>query len=64
MEVLSEGNSGTASMTKSAVERSPISVVGKSRDRVAVASSRVIRSFETSFSRSLSANFRPLSIDA
>ncbi len=64
MEVLSEGISGTASMTKSAVDRSPISVVGTSRDRAAVASSLVIRFLETSFSRSWSANFSPLSIDA
>ena len=49
-----EGISGTASMTKSTVERSSIFVVVVSRDRVIDASSWVRRCLATSFSRSLS----------
>ena len=55
MLVLREGISGTASITKSTLERSSIFVVGESRSRAAVASFLDIRSFETSFSSNLSA---------
>lgn len=55
MEVFNSGISGTASMTKSTSDRSSIFVVGLRRPRTSVAVSRVIRSFATSFSRSLSA---------
>ena len=54
MDVFREAISGTASMTKSAVERSSILVVGVRRFRMVDASSLVIRSLETSLSRSLS----------
>ena len=52
-----EGISGTASMTKSTDERSDIWVVAVRRDRVVSASSWDMRSFATSFARSLSAFF-------
>lgn len=57
----SDGISGTASMTKSTSERSANWVVGCKRCRVAFAISSVILDFETSFSRSFSANLSPLS---
>lgn len=54
MEVLSARISGTASMTKSTVERSSIFVVGEMRSRIVVASDLVRRSLEMSFSSNLS----------
>jgi hypothetical protein len=51
-------------MTKSTSDRSERWVLDVRRERAAVASSLVIRPFPTSFSRSLSANFRPLSREA
>jgi hypothetical protein len=56
--------SGTASITKSTSERSSREVLDVRRSRAAVASSLVMRPFPTSFSSSLSANFRPLSMEA
>jgi hypothetical protein len=64
MDSLREGISGTASITKSTVDSSDMEVVGWSRALMADASSLVRRCFATSFSRSLSANARPLSRDA
>jgi hypothetical protein len=61
---LRSGISGTASITKSTSERSSIEVLDVNRSLAATASSLEILPFPTSFSRSLSANFRPLSIDA
>jgi hypothetical protein len=58
------GSSGTASITKSTSDRSSSLVLEVSRSLTTAASSFEIRPFPTSFSRSLSANFRPLSIDA
>ena len=55
IDALRVGISGTASMTKSAVERSESWVVGVRRARAAVASDWERRCLETSFSRSLSA---------
>lgn len=55
MVVLREGISGTASITKSTLERSSILVLAVSRSRAAVASPLDIRSLDTSFSSSLSA---------
>jgi hypothetical protein len=49
-----EGISGTASITKSAEERSSIDVVGIRRARTASASDWEMRSLETSFASSLS----------
>lgn len=49
------GISGTASMMKSAEERSSREVVGLRRDRAASACSWVIRDLETSLARSFSA---------
>lgn len=54
MSVFNEGISGTASMTKSAVERSSMLVVGERRERAESASDWDIRSLETSFDKSLS----------
>ena len=54
MENFNEGISGTASMTKSAFERSSSFVVVTMRCRIAAASSLLILSLETSFSKSLS----------
>lgn len=54
MEVFRSVISGTASMTKSTSVRSSILVVGLRSPRTSVAASLVIRSFATSFSRSLS----------
>lgn len=53
-----EGISGTASMTKSTEERSSIDVVGVRRLRTSSASDWDMRSFETSFARSLSAGYQ------
>ena len=50
----SDGISGTASMMKSALERSSIFVVGERRERAESASDWEIRCFDTSFSSSLS----------
>lgn len=61
---LRSGISGTASITKSTSDRSSIDVLEVNRSLAAAASSFEILPFPTSFSRSLSANFRPLSIDA
>ena len=58
---LSEGISGTASMTMSTSLRSSMLVVGCRRERVWSAISWVILDFETSLERSLSANAMPLS---
>jgi hypothetical protein len=55
---------GTASITKSTSERSSMEVLEVNLPLVASASSFDILCLPTSFSRSLSANFRPLSIDA
>jgi hypothetical protein len=54
MENFREGVSGTASITKSTSARESIDVVGARRDRILSDCSCVIRSFETSFARSLS----------
>jgi len=54
MENFREGISGTASITKSTSARESIEVVGARRDRILSDCSCVIRSFETSFARSLS----------
>lgn len=54
MENLSEGISGTASITKSTSERASIDVTGLRRDRILSDWSWVIRCFETSLARSLS----------
>lgn len=54
MENFREGISGTASITKSTSARESIDVVGARRDRILSDCSCVIRSFETSFARSLS----------
>lgn len=54
IRVFKEGISGTASIMKSAAERSEREVVGSSNDRAASASSLVIRDLETSFSSRLS----------
>jgi hypothetical protein len=62
--VFRSGISGTASMTKSTSDRSSRDVLVVRRSRVAWASSSDILCLETSFARSLSANFRPLSIAA
>jgi hypothetical protein len=62
--LLRSGISGTASMTKSTSDKSSSFVLDVSRSRAAVASSFDMRPLPTSFSRSLSANLRPLSIDA
>jgi hypothetical protein len=56
--------SGTASMTKSTSDRSSSLVLDVKRSRAADASSFDILPLPTSFSRSLSANFRPLSMEA
>ncbi len=64
IDFFKSGISGTASMTKSTSERSSIFVVGCSRDFVSLATSCVILDFETSFSRSLSANSMALSSEA
>jgi hypothetical protein len=61
---LRSGISGTASMTKSTSDKSSRDVLDVRRSRVAAASSFDMRPLPTSFSRSLSANFRPLSMDA
>lgn len=54
MENFKEGISGTASITKSTSARESIEVVGARRERILSDCSCVIRSFETSFARSLS----------
>ena len=54
MDCFSERFSGTASIIKSALERSEIDVVGSSKERALPASVWVRRDLETSFSRSLS----------
>lgn len=54
MEVLRSTISGTASITKSTEERSSNFRLGVMRERTLSAASRVIRSLEISFSRSLS----------
>jgi hypothetical protein len=54
MENFREGISGTASITKSTSARESIEVVGLRRDRILSDCSCVIRSFETSFAKSLS----------
>lgn len=54
MENFKEGISGTASITKSTSARESIDVVGPRRDRILSDCSCVIRSFDTSFARSLS----------
>jgi hypothetical protein len=64
IDFFKSGISGTASMTKSTSERSSIFVVGRKRDFVSLATSSVILDFETSLSRSLSANLMPLSREA
>ena len=51
-------------MTKSTSERSSIFVLDVRRSRAAVASSLDSLPLPTSFSSSLSANFRPLSMEA
>jgi hypothetical protein len=57
-----DGISGTASITKSTSARESIDVVGKRRDLIPSDWSCVIRSFETSFARSLSAQRCQLSV--
>lgn len=57
MENLSEGISGTASITKSTPARESMDVVGLRRDRVLSDCSCVIRSFETSLANNLSAQY-------
>jgi hypothetical protein len=57
-------STGTASMTKSTSERSSREVLELILCRVAAASSLDILCLPTSFSKSLSANFKPLSMDA
>lgn len=59
-----EFRTGTASITKSTSDRSSIFVLAINRSLAAAASSLEIRPLPTSFSRSLSANFKPLSRDA
>lgn len=54
MEVFREGISGTASMMKSAFERSSILVEGVRKERAASASDWEMRCLETSFARSFS----------
>jgi hypothetical protein len=54
MSNLSSGISGTASMTKSAEDRSSMEVVGWSSARAASACSWVMRCLETSLARSFS----------
>ena len=54
MENFREGISGTASITKSTSARESIEVVGERRERILSDCSCVMRSFETSFARSLS----------
>ncbi len=54
MENLRDGISGTASITKSTLERESIDVVEVRRDRVLSDCSCVIRSFATSLANSLS----------
>ena len=54
MSVFKEGISGTASITKSTLERSSSLVVGESRERAESASDWEIRFLDTSFSKSLS----------
>lgn len=54
MENFKEGISGTASITKSTSARESIDVVGPRSDRILSDCSCVIRSFDTSFARSLS----------
>lgn len=54
MENFREGISGTASITKSTSARESMEVVGERRERILSDCSCVIRSFETSFARSLS----------
>lgn len=56
MEVLRSAISGTASITKSTLEKSSSFVVGVSIERILEAASWVRRSLETSLARSLSAN--------
>ena len=50
ISAFSDGISGTASIMKSALERSSIFVVGERRERAKSASDREIRCFKTSFS--------------
>lgn len=57
-------HTGTASITKSTSDRSSIEVLEVSLPLAASASSLDILCLLTSFSRSLSANFSPLSMDA
>jgi len=64
MENFKDGISGTASITKSTSARESIEVEGARRDRILSDCCCVIRSFDTSFAKSLSANLRPLSIEA
>ena len=54
MVSFNEGISGTASITKSTLERSSILVVGESKERAESASAWVIRFLDTSFSKSFS----------
>ena len=54
MDCFSERLSGTASIIKSALERSDKDVVGSIKERALSASDCVRRDLETSFSRSLS----------
>jgi hypothetical protein len=54
MENFREGISGTASITKSTSARESIEVVGERRERILSDCSCVMRSFDTSFARSLS----------
>jgi hypothetical protein len=58
-----ERRTGTASMTKSTSDRSSSLVLEVNRSLVALASSLDILPLPMSFSRSLSANLRPLSIE-
>ena len=55
MDIFKEGISGTASITKSTSDRLSSDVEGFRRDRILSDCSCVIRSFETSFASSLSA---------
>lgn len=64
MDNFNEGISGTASITKSTSERGSIDVEGVTSARIVSDCSCVIRCFETSLASNLSANFRPLSIEA
>ena len=62
ISAFSDGISGTASMMKSALERSSIFVVGERRERAESASDWEIRCFDTSFSSSLSVGVSALNL--